>query len=167
LADRWDVDEHQRTLQKIENQVLEEVSITRAWRAIGTALAIALAVLASAWWLGVAGQVSPQPPNLVPTVAVVALGGASAVSTLALRLRRYRWCCAAAYCCGLAAVIGIGAFWWVRTGQTGIGLLWLVFGDLVTVTLTLGWLAVIVTPIERSQPDMREHLVHRGTRRTK
>jgi len=167
LTDQWNLDEHLRTLQTIETQVLEEVSISRACRTIGSALAIGLAGLASIWWLDAAGHASPQPAKVVPTVAVAALGGASAVSTLALRLQRYRWCCAAAYCCGLAAVIGIGAFWWVRTGQTGIGLLWLVFGDLITVTLTLGWLAVIVTPIERSQPDMREQFVHRGTRRTK
>jgi hypothetical protein len=67
----------------------------------------------------------------------------------------------------LAAVIGIGAFWWVRTARTGTGLSWLVVADVATVTLTLGWLAVIVTPIERSQPDMRERLADRGEQQTK
>lgn len=156
MTQQWNLDRHQRTLQRIESRVLEEVLIGRAWCAAGVALAVALAGMASAWWLESTGHQSPHDANRVPTIAVLALVGASAVSARALRLRRYRWCCAAAYCCGLAAVIGIGTFWWVRTGSTQMGLSLLVPADLVTVTLTLGWLAVIVTPIERSQPDMRE-----------
>jgi hypothetical protein len=153
---------HQRTLKTIENRVLEEVWIGRVWRVVGGALATALAGTALACWLEAMGQESPHAANRVPTVTVVGLVVASAVSARALRLRRYRWCCAAAYCCGLAAVIGIGAFWWVRTGHAGIGLSWLVLADLAEVPLTLGWLAVIVTPIERNQPDMRRRFVRPG-----
>lgn len=138
--------------------------MSSAWRATGAALALALAAMASVWWFEALAKASPRG---IPAVAVVALVAASAVSACAIRLRRYRWCCAAAYCCGLAAVIGIGAFWWTRTGKTGIGLSWLVFADLITVTLTVGWLAVIVTPIERSQPDMRERSMRRGARQAK
>jgi hypothetical protein len=67
----------------------------------------------------------------------------------------------------LAAVIGIGVFWWVRTGQAEIGLLWLIVADLVAVTLTVGWMAVILTPIEHSQPDMRRRFVHTAIRKAK
>ena len=157
---RYLVDQH--TLQMIENRVLEEVWIARVWRAVGGALAVALAGAALAWWPEAMGQESPHGANVVPTVTVALALVTSTVSALALRLRRYRWCCAAAYCCGLAAVIGIGAFWWVRTGHLGIGLSWLVLADLAAVTLTLGWIAVIVTPVERSQPDMRRRFVRPG-----
>lgn len=109
MTDRWNLDGHQRMLRTIENRVLEDVSIRRAWRVAGVALATALAAMASVWWLEAMGQASQHGASRVPTVAVVAFGGASVVSALALRLRRYRWCCAAAYCCGLAAVIGIGS----------------------------------------------------------
>ncbi len=153
----------QRTLKTIESRVLEEVSIGRVWRAVGGALAIALSGTAWAWWLEVMGKESPHAPNHLPTVAVAAMVVASAVSALALGLARYRWCCAAAYCCGLAAVIGIGAFWWVRTGHPGMGLSLLVLADLAAVTLTAGWIGVIVTPIERSQPDMRRQFVRQGS----
>ena len=52
-------------------------------------------------------------------------------------------------------MFGIGAFWWVRTGRPDAPLTWLLLADIAVVVLTALWLAVIVTPIERSQPDMR------------
>jgi hypothetical protein len=127
---------------------------------VGGVLAVVVAGAALAWWLEVIDRGLPHAANIVSGVAVGALLVASAVSALALRLRLFRWCCTAAYCGGLAAVIGIGVVWWVRTGQAGIALLWLVVADLATVTLTVGWFAVIVTPIECSQPDMRSRLAH-------
>jgi hypothetical protein len=164
---RYLIRHHRRALRTIENRVLEEVSIQRAWRAVGSALAVVLACAASVWWLEVIGRESPHAAKTVSGVGVGALLVASVISAVALRLRRYRWCCIAANCGGLAAVIGIGVFWWVRTGQAEIGLLWLVVADLVTVTLTVGWIAVILTPIEHSQPDMRRRFVHTATRNAK
>jgi hypothetical protein len=55
---------HQRTLQTIENRVLEEVSIGRVWRAVGGALAVALAGRALAWWLEVMGGSRRTPPTV-------------------------------------------------------------------------------------------------------
>ncbi|MGD9517797.1 hypothetical protein [Mycolicibacterium sp.] len=55
----------------------------------------------------------------------------------------------------MASVLGIGAFWWVRTGRPDAPLTWLILADIAVVLLTAHWLTVIVTPIERSQPDMR------------
>jgi hypothetical protein len=150
-------------LKAIESRVLEEVSIGRFWRTTGGVLAVALAATALVWWIEAMGQESPHGANRIPTATVALALVTSTISALALRLRRYRWCCAAAYCCGLAAVIGIGAFWWVRTGHVGIGLSWLVLADLAAVSLTLGWVAVIVIPIERSQPDMSRRFVRPGT----
>ncbi|PRI15681.1 hypothetical protein B2J96_09510 [Mycobacterium shigaense] len=154
-------------LQAIENQVLDEVSISRLRRAVVAALATALAAAASVWWLEETGKALPYAANRVPAAAAVALLGSAVISAAAVRLSRYRWCCAAAHGCGLAAVIGIGAFWWVRTGPTGIGLSWLVFADLTAVALTVGWLAIILTPIERSQPDMRARSGDRSVRPAK
>ena len=153
----------EHTLRIIEHRVLEEVWIGRLQRAAGSAFTVALAGTAAVWWLDVSGRSAPHGGNRVATVTVAVFMVASAVSGSALALRRYRWCCAAAYCCGLTAVIGIGAFWWLRTGRTGIELTWVVLADLAAMALTLGWLAVIVTPIERSQPDMRRPPAQRTT----
>jgi len=155
VTSQRNLDRHERVLRAIENRVLEDVRISTRWRVVGGAVAVIVAAMAIAWWIEAIAQGSPHAANPVPAIAVAALVIASVVSVLALGLQRYRWCCAASYGCGLGAVAGIGAFWWVRTGRAGIGLQWLVLADLAAVILTLGWLAVIVTPIERSQPDMR------------
>lgn len=134
-------------LQAIETHVLDEVWLGRSRSAVGGALVVMLCATAVAWRTNVAGH--------VPTVAAVMLLLASGVSGLALARRRYRWCCAAAYGCGLASVFGIGAFWWLRTGPPGAPLTWLMLADLAVVALTILWITVITTPIERSQPEMR------------
>ncbi|GBG36726.1 hypothetical protein [Mycobacterium montefiorense] len=155
-----------RMLRRIENRVLEQVWIARARRGVGGALVVVLAIAAWAWWLEAVARGLSGAAIALPAAAVVFFVAASALSALALALRRFRWCCAAAYCCGLAAVIGIGAFWWARTGTLAIGVSWLVLADLTTLVLCAGWLAVILTPIERSQPDMRNRLaVRAGWRR--
>lgn len=88
-------------------------------------------------------------------VTATSLVAASALSALALALQRFAWSCAAAYGCGLSSAIGIGAFWWLRTGRSGAPLGWLVVADVAVVAMTVGWVAVVVTPLGRSQPDMR------------
>lgn len=137
----------EQMMQHIETHVLEEVWLGRSRAGVGSALVVMLCTSAAVWRIDASGH--------VPTVAAVMLLLASGVSGLALARRRYRWCCAAAYSCGLASVLGIGAFWWLRTGRPGAALTWLMLADIAVVALTVLWLAVITTPIERSQPDMR------------
>ena len=137
----------ERMLDDTEHRVLEEVWLGRRRSVTGWALIASLVVTVTLWRIDATGR--------VPTTATVMLSTASVISGLALTLRRYRWCCAAAYSCGLASVLGIGAFWWVRTGRPDAPLTWLTLADLAVVLLTALWLAVIVTPVERSQPEMR------------
>lgn len=145
----------ERILQDIEHHVLEDVWLGRGRSATGCALVVTLSATAVVWWIDAISESPPHASNHVPTVAAAILLLASGVSGLALALRRYRWCCAAAYCCGLATVIGIGAFWWLRTGRPGAALTWLMLADMAVGVLTIIWLMAIITPIERSQPDMR------------
>ncbi len=137
----------EQIMQRIESLVLEEVWLGRSRCVVGSALAAMLCITAAAWRIDAKGH--------VPTIAALMLLFASVVSGLALARRHFRWCCAAAYSCGLASVFGIGAFWWLRTGRTGAGSAWLMLADVAVVALTIFWLTVIITPIERSQPDMR------------
>jgi hypothetical protein len=140
--------ELERALHDIERRVLEEVWLSRRHVVTGVALVVTLVMTAAEFLrVGVA--------HAAPVVAAAALVVAATVSGMALLRRRYRWCCAAAYCCGLAGVVGIGVFWWLNTGRCGVALSWLVVADLTVVALTVQWLTVIVTPLERSQPDMR------------
>lgn len=137
----------ERMLDDIEHRVLEEVWLGRRRSVTGWALVGSVFATVMLWRIDAAGH--------VPTVATVILSTAASASGLALARRRYRWCCVAAYSCGLASVFGIGAFWWVRTGRPNAPLTWLMLADIAILVLTALWLAVIVTPIERSQPDMR------------
>lgn len=136
-----------RILDDIEHRVLEEVWLGRRPSANGWTLVGTLIATVMLWRIDATGH--------VPTVAAAMLTLAAGLSGLALARRRYRWCCVAAYSCGLASVLGIGAFWWVRTGRPDAPLTWLILADIAVVLLTAHWLTVIVTPIERSQPDMR------------
>lgn len=138
------------TLRVIEAKVLEEVWIGSVRWGVGVGLSVVL-VAVSAWWCGGPGHASGG----VPTTSAVLFVVAALTSAMAVFRRRYRWCCAALYCCGLATVIGIGAFWWLRTGRHSAGLGWLVLADVAAIGLMLCWATVVVTPIERSQPDMR------------
>lgn len=137
----------ERMLADIEHRVLEEVWLGRRRSLTGWALIAALVVTVMLWRVDAAGP--------VPTIAAVMLATASGMSALALARCRYRWCCAAAYSCGLASVFGVGAFWWARTGRPAAPLTWLMLADVAVVVLTALWLMVIGTPVARSQPDMR------------
>jgi uncharacterized membrane protein YfcA len=156
----------ERTLQDIESRVLEEVWIGQFGRAAGGALVLALAGMAFVWWLTAIGDEVVHTASRVCTTTAALLVVASALSGIALWRRKYRWCCAAAYWCGLTSVIGIGTLWWVRTARAGVGLSWLVLADVAAVALTLGWLGLVITPIERSQPDMRQLPDDRSSRST-
>jgi hypothetical protein len=157
----------ERTLADIEDRVLGEVWIGHRRAVAHGVLTLLLMVMTAVWWIDVVSGVSAPGPNRVPTVTAIVLSLASAASGLALGLRRFRGCCAAAYTCGLGAVIGIGAFWWLRTGRPGATLTWLMIADVAVVLLTAGWLSVVITPIEWSQPDMRRSGVRREPHRTR
>ncbi len=145
-------------LAGIERRVLDEVWIGRPrWAGYGV-LAILVFVSATAWCIDVVGEVSGPGSNRVPVIGTVALLGAAGASAFALTVRRFRECCAAAYACGLATLIGAGALWWLRTGRPDAPAGWLVIADTAAVLLTFGWLSVVVKPIEHSQPQMRAHL---------
>lgn len=100
-------------------------------------------------------------------ISRIALGSftlAAILSAAAIGLRRFRWCCAAAYVTAIATVLGFGTVWWHQTappgrsaGPTG----WMVVGVLACATLTVTWLTVILTPLDRSQPDLRNGAAHR------
>ncbi len=160
-------DDVERTLADIEDRVLEEVWIGQRRAVVHSVLTLLLMVMTAVWWIDAVSEVSAHVPNRVPTVTAIVLTLASAASGLALGLRRFRGCCAATYTCGLGAVIGIGAFWWLRPGRPGATLTWLMIADLATVLLTAGWLSVVITPIERSQPEMRRSGVRREPHRTR
>lgn len=152
----------ERMLLDIEHRVLDDIWLQRGRATAGWMLAIVLSATAVLWWLDSTSVGSPHASSVVPCVAALMLLLASGTSGLALARRRYRWCCAAAYCCGLATVIGIGTFWWLRTGPPGAPLSLLMVADTAVAMLTIFWLAVIIMPIERSHPDMRRPWFSRG-----
>lgn len=154
MAGRQPVSSIEDTLRTIEGRVLEEVWIGSGRFATAGGSAVMLALASVLWWRG--GHADPvHPSSGVPTVSAALFVVGAVVSGATLVRRRYRWCCAAAYCSALATVAGVGAFWWLRTGRHGAGLVWLVLADVAATALAVCWLTVIVTPIERSQPDMR------------
>lgn len=116
------------------------------------------AVSAFAWWVDLFAHRATGVSLGVPTVAFVVLVLAAVSSMVALAVRRFRWTCAAAYCCALGTVVGTGALWWVRTGPADSAVGWLVAADLATLILGVAWLSLIIRPVERSQPDMRRSM---------
>lgn len=144
-------------LAGIESRVLAEVWIGARRSAACGLTSVILVLTALMWWHDVADHVSVGGSNRVPLVGLVGLMIAVAMSAGALRLRSFRACCAAACTCGLATVAGVGAFWWLHTGRPGAPLSWLLVADAAAVILTVGWLSVVLTPMEGSQPQMRAH----------
>lgn len=69
--------------------------------------------------------------------------------------RRFRWCCGAAYTAALSTVTSLAALWWHQTAVGSDPLVWTLLAAFASVTLTVTWLATILTPLEDSQPDMR------------
>lgn len=145
----------ERMLRGIERRVLHEISLGRLRSVAIGVLGPTLAVSAVVWWCDLFAHRSPGAALRVPTVAFVILVVAALSSIMALGARRFRWGCAAAYSCALATVVGIGAFWWLRTGPAESSVGWLVVADLAALVLAIAWLSVLVTPVHRSQPDMR------------
>lgn len=141
----------ERILHQIEQRVLDEVWLSRSRRASGALITAILVVATATWWWDAIRSVSSTIPNVVASLLINAAG----MSIVGLATNSYRYCCGAAYSCGLADVVGVGAIWWLRTGQQAAPLWSLVLGCGTSVLMTIGWLSVVMTPAERSQPDMR------------
>jgi hypothetical protein len=92
-------------------------------------------------WLGIVGNL------LFLALAATTLFG--------LHRRRFNWCCAAAIFGGISTVAGVGAIWWHRTAHIETGLAQVALCAVAAALLTAHWVSVIVSPLERSQPDMR------------
>lgn len=109
-------------------------------------------------------------PTHTAWISRIALGSftlAAILSVAAIGLRRFRWCCAAAYVTGIATVLGLGTVWWHQTtppGRSAGPSAWMFVGALACATLTALWLIVILTPLERSQPDLRKARADRQVR---
>ena len=152
-------------LRQISRRVLEDVWISGRVRAF-TLGAIATLGGGVLW-----GWLSSRPHTAAQTqtawVSQLTLGAftlAAVLSSAAIGLRRFRWCCAAAYVTGIATVLGLGTVWWHQTaplGRSAGPAAWMFVGVLSCATLTAVWLIVIVTPLERSQPDLRSAIADR------
>lgn len=138
------------TLRGIENRVMGELWLGTARRRGGRMLAAALAAAAAVSWLG-----AHRGAHTVALIASALFVVAAAISLVALQLRRFSWGCAAVYAGAVATVAGLGAVWWYRTGHVDSMPLPTLLGSIVSAALTAGWLSVLLTPIGRSQPDMR------------
>jgi hypothetical protein len=76
-------------------------------------------------------------------------------SATALWRKRFRVCCAALYLSGVATAAGFGAVWWCQTSPARVAVWWPLAGFVAAAVLAVCWLGVVLTPLERSQPDMR------------
>jgi hypothetical protein len=145
------------TLRRIWQRVLDDIWISRPARLITVVVVIISVCAAATGWADVnAGPTARMPICLV--AAAMSLLTAAA-SSLAVLLRRFRWCCVAAYAGGLSTVTGMGVVWWHQSAppaQTHGPAAWMVIGVLCSAWLTATWLRVIITPLERSQPDIRK-----------
>ncbi|WP_407688314.1 hypothetical protein [Mycobacterium sp. HUMS_1102779] len=143
-------------LGKIGRRVLEDVWLSRRVRAVA---GVAVAALAAATVLGCLSLATVQArTSWLSCVATALFGLTASVSSLAVCRPRFRWCCTSAYISVVATIAGLGMVWWHRTAPPGSAAgvsAWMVTGVLCTIVLSLTWLAVILTPWEHSQPDMR------------
>ena len=54
-----------------------------------------------------------------------------------------------------ATAAGFGAVWWCQTSPARVAVWWPLAGFIAAAVLAVCWLGVVLTPLERSQPDMR------------
>lgn len=156
-------------LRGIERQVLDDVWIDPR-RRVFTAVVIAwLAAAATLGWADVHDRAATGTPGVAGCAVALSLFTATAmVSSIALLRSTFRWCTLGAYGGGLGTVVGVGVVWWHQTtpiAQAPGPRLWMAAGVLCSVALALVWLRVIVTPLERSQPDLRLSPGSRATAR--
>jgi len=138
------------TLKQIEHRVLDEVHQSPWMRRVAwIAAVVLLAATTTVWVVGYGGGV-------LPLVAASFGAAAAIVSFVTLWRRRFRWGVAAAYLSGLSTVTGIGAYWWCHTSvEAGPLAVATAVAGLAAATLTAVWVAVAITPVVESQPDMR------------
>ncbi|BBZ04491.1 hypothetical protein MCHIJ_39280 [Mycolicibacterium chitae] len=138
----------EETLEQIEHRVFDDIRLPPWARRVAWAATTVLIMTGITEW--VIGGALP--------LVTSALGAAAAISSVAtLRRRRFRWCVAAAYLSGLSTVAGVGAFWWSRTGSAGPILATSTgVAAVAAATLTAVWVAVAITPLQDSHPDMRQ-----------
>ena len=148
-------------LNKIGRRVLEDVWISGRTRAFTATVAATLVGTAMIGRLNLTATANAATTaSWISWVALALFALAASVSSLAVCLHRFRWCCVSAYIGGIATVVGVGMVWWHQTAPPGSSpgpSAWMVIGVLAATVLTLTWLGVILTPSERSQPDMRGH----------
>ncbi len=143
----------------IERQVLDDVWISRRRvRATGVAVAV-LTVAALLGWSDVHTRAMRATPGIaICSVALTLFTATAALSSIALLRRQFRWCTGAAYGGGLGTAAGLGVVWWHQTTPSaqcpGPGP-WMVAEVLSCAALTLLWLRAVLTPLDRSQPDLR------------
>ncbi|WP_099020421.1 hypothetical protein [Mycolicibacterium palauense] len=153
---RCDDPDTRRALRDIEQRVLEDIHVGAVQRIAGLAVAALLVAAAAALWLVTPDRSDPSQSGrgiAAITAALFTLAGLTTAT--ALLRRRFRWSCAAVYVCGIAAVAGGGSFWWHHTGPMTVAGWWAAAGWLAATVLTVGWLRLVLTPIDDSQPDMR------------
>nr|WP_325503319.1 hypothetical protein [Mycobacterium sp.] len=148
-------DHIEAVLRKIGRRVLEDVWKSGRARAFAVMAMATLVGVTIVGWLGLAAEATT---SWLSCIAITLFGLTALVSSVAVCRLRFRWCCAAAYVSAIAAVAGLGMVWWHRTAPPGSSSgpsAWMVIGVLTAAILNLAWLSVILTPSERSQPDMR------------
>lgn len=146
-------------LRRIGRRVFDDVWISRRVRVFAAVLVAVLAGSAVFGWADAHQRhLTATPGVAVSAVALTLFTATTVLSSIALLRCRFRWCTAAAYGGGLGTVAGLGVVWWHQTtpntecpGPSG----WMVVGVLCSAALTVTWLRVILTPLEKSQPDIR------------
>ena len=88
-------------------------------------------------------------------VVAILFSLAAATSATALWRKRFRVCCVALYLSGVATAAGFGAVWWCQTSPARVAVWWPLAGFVAAAVLAVCWLGVALTPLDRSQPDMR------------
>lgn len=135
-------------LKQIEHRVLDDVHLP-AWARRVAWVAAAVLIVAGVTTWAVGGGL----PLATSAVGV----GAAVCSIVTLRRRRFRWCVASAYLSGLSTAAGVGAYWWCQT-SSAVAILTVSAGvsAVAAAALTAVWVAVAITPVKDSHPDMRQ-----------
>lgn len=146
-------------LRRIERHVLDDVWIGRGRARLTAATVSILAAAAVFGWADVRARAVAHTPGIVIcSVALTLFSATALLSSVALRRSRFRWCTLAAYGGGLGTAVGLGVVWWHQTtphAECRGPAAWMVAGVLSSVVLTALWLRAILTPLTRSQPDLR------------
>ncbi|MCX8556968.1 hypothetical protein OS121_18065 [Mycolicibacterium mucogenicum] len=137
----------EHTLSAIGRRVFDEVWIGPARRYPTAAAVVVLAVSAGVSW--------SESHRWVLKVIAILFTLAAVASATALWRKRFRACCAALYLSGVATAAGFGAVWWCQTSPARVAVWWPLAGFVAAAVLAVCWLGVVLTPLERSQPDMR------------